>query len=313
MDNSDPPYKRVLKRMAYRLGGLCPLKPQSVREGTELCRILQGHELLTTLGRLSKSGDDPGQIVQEYQSASNSLLTSPARDRFYLSVKPPALNFDPEHAAAIAATALLNGHGVHFDSHKFAQTDATLELLEVLLKRDLPCGEGRRGWRFSLTLPSRWKRSVADARWAVANGVRVRLVKGDFEAGASLEVDPGRGLLELVDQLAGKVPGLALATHDCTLAREAIARGRKAGSSLQLELFFGRPASDMVALSRETGVPLGFYVPYGDTLLIYLIRDLLGNPGKLLRRDSLELFGRQKTKLARITEALPQRGPSARG
>jgi proline dehydrogenase len=301
MESNDPQYKKLLKKMAYRLGKLYPIKPQSISEGAELCQTLQGLDLFTTLGKLSKSGDDPTEIVHEYQLASNSLLQSPTRDRFYLSVKPPALNFDPEYAEIIATTALQNGHGVHFDSHKFAQTDPTLALLEALLGRKLPSNDSRRGWRFSLTLPSRWKRSVADARWAAGNRVRVRVVKGDFGAGPGDEVDPGRGFLDLVEQLAGAVPDLALATHDCVLAREAIAKCQKAGVSVQLELFFGRPASAMLALARETGVPVGFYVPYGETLLIYVIRDLLTNPHKLLRRDSFELFGSPKTKLARIT------------
>ena len=303
MDSSDPQYKILLKKMVYRLGKVYPIKPQSISEGAELCQALQGHDLFTTLGKLSKSGDDPTEIVREYQLASNSLLQSPVRGRFYLSVKPPALNFDPGHAESIATTALLNGHGVHFDSHKFAQADATLELLKELLRRKLPSNDSRRGWRFSLTLPSRWKRSVADARWAAENGVRVRVVKGDFAAGPGEELDPGRGFLELVEQLAGKVPDLALATHDCVLAREAIATCQKAGASVQLELFFGRPASAILALAREKGVSVGFYVPYGDTLLIYVIRDLLTNPHKLLRRDSFELFGSPTTKLARITGA----------
>ena len=304
MESEDPRYKKELKKMAYRLGLLCPIKPQSVSEGAELCRILQGHDLLTTLGRLSKSGDDPAQIVREYQEASNSLLSSPVPERFYLSLKPPALNFDPEFAAAIAATALKNGHGVHFDSHKFGHTDATLRLLEELLMRKLPWPGSRRGWNFSLSLPSRWKRSAADARWAAERGVRVRLVKGDFGAEATEELEPGRGFLDLVRQLAGKVPNLALATHDCALARESIAICQKGGSAPQLELFFGRPASDILALARETGVPVGFYVPYGDTLLVYVIRDLLTNPLKLLRRDSFELLGSQQRKLSRITGAL---------
>jgi proline dehydrogenase len=303
MESSEPQYKKLLKKMAYRVGKLYPIKPQSISEGAELCHILQGHDLFTTLGKLSKSGDDPLEIVNEYQLASNSLLQSPVRDRFYLSVKPPALNFDPEYAETIATTALLNGHGVHFDSHKYAQADVTLELLAELLRRKLPANDSRRGWRFSLTLPSRWRRSLADARWAAENGVRVRVVKGDFEAGPGDGVDPGRGFTQLVQQLAGKVPDLALATHDCVLAREAIAICQKAGAPVQLELFFGRPASAMLALARETGVPVGFYVPYGDTLLVYVIRDLLCNPHKLLRRDSFELLGTPKAKLARISGA----------
>ena len=120
---SDPPYKILLKKMAYRLGKLHPIKPQDISEGTELCRMLQGHDLFTTLAKLSKAGDDPEEVVRDYRVASNSLLSG--RDRFYLSLKLPALDFDIKHAAAIAATALINGHGVHFDSHKFAQTDPT--------------------------------------------------------------------------------------------------------------------------------------------------------------------------------------------
>jgi proline dehydrogenase len=304
MESSEPNYKRQLKKLVYRLGMIYPLKPQSILEGAELCRILQQHDLFTTLGKLSKSGDDPAELVREYQQASNSLLTSPVRDRFYLSLKPPALGFDLGNAAAIAATALQNGHGVHFDSHKFNQTDPTLQLLEQILKRDLPASGRQGSWRFSLSLPSRWKRSLADARWAAERGVRIRIVKGDFQAGPAQEVDAGRGFLDLVDQLGGKVPHLALATHDRALAQACLARCQSAGTPVQLELFFGRPASDMLALSRETGVPAGFYVPYGDTLLIYVIRDLLSNPHKLLRRDSFELLGSQGRKLARITGAL---------
>jgi proline dehydrogenase len=304
MESSDPAYKRLLKRCAYGLGKLYPIKPQNVGEGAELCRVLQGHDLLTTLGRLSKFGDDPVQIVNEYQTASTTLFNSPTPDGFYLSVKPPAIDFDPGYAAAIAASALLNGHGIHFDSHKFHQTDATLGLLQGLLTLNLPSDARQDRWRFSLSVPTRWKRSMSDARWAVENGVRIRLVKGDFAADLSEEVDSIRGFLNLVDQLAGKVPCLALATHDCVLAREAVARCKKAGTTVQLELFFGRPASAMLALSREMKVPAGFYVPYGDTLLVYVIKDLLTNPLKLLRRDSFEVLGSQKTKLTRITRYL---------
>jgi proline dehydrogenase len=304
MEPSEPRYRKQLKSMAYRLGKICPLKPQSVTEGTELCGILQEYGLFTTLGRLSKSGDDPLQIVREYQLASNYLLKSPARDRFYLSVKPPALEFNSEYAAAIAATALLNGHGVHLDSHKFAQTDATLRLLDDLLQRQLPADDRPASWRFSLSVPSRWKRSRQDARWAADRGVRIRLVKGDFAAETGEALDPCAGFLDLVGQLAGKVPFLALATHDSDLAAQCIARCRKAGTAVQLELFFGRPASAVLELCRSAGVPVGFYVPYGDTLLVYVIRDLLTNPHKLLRRDSFELLGSQRRKLARITGCL---------
>jgi len=294
----------TLKQLAYRLGKPFPVKPSSVAEGTELCRILQGHQLLTTLGRLSKAGDDPAQIVEEYQRASNSLTRDCAGERFYLSVKPPALRFDHERAAAIAGSALLNGHGVHLDSHKYHEAEPTFALLDHLLAQSLPGAEARRNWRLGVSLPTRWKRSRADARCAVEKGVRVRLVKGDFPAPPGEEVDAVQGCRDLVDQLAGKVPGLALATHDCALARECIERCRRCGSQLQLELFFGRPASSLLALAKEYDVPVGFYIPYGDTLFVYLVRDLLTHPLKLLRGHPAELLGTLETKLARIVRAL---------
>ncbi|GFO70322.1 hypothetical protein GMLC_39010 [Geomonas limicola] len=292
------------KTVIYALGRLVPIQPQSVAQGAQLCRILQGHQFFTTLGRLSKAGDDPGQIVREYQAASRALKEDTPAERFYLSVKPPALRFVRDHAAAIAATALENGHGIHFDSHKFQETDATLQLLDELIGMRLPGPPGTSPWRYSLSLPTRWKRSREDARWAAQRGVRVRLVKGDFPGPADEELDPMEGCLELVDLVAGQVPELALASHDCALALDTVMHCRKTGTKVSLELFFGRPATAMLALGKDLGVPVGFYVPYGETLSVYLVRDLLANPLKLLRPDALEIFGTHQTKLARIARAL---------
>lgn len=301
---SDCRYAGHLKSFLYSLSKRCAIGPRDGSEAAEVCKVLGGHDIASTLGKLSRSGDDPVRIVQEYQLASNSLKSSPATDRFYLSLKPPALNFDTRHAAAIVATALQNGHGVHFDAHGFAYAEQSLTLLEAVMQLH-PHSKGRaRNWSFGLTLPSRWKRSLSDARWAAGKGVRPRVVKGDFRAGPADEVDPGKGFLALVDQLAGHVSELAVATHDCALAREAVLRCKRAGSAVELELFFGMPSASMMAMSWEMEVPVRFYVPYGDTLLIYLVRDLLTNPHKVLRRSAFEVLGSPKTKLARIIASL---------
>jgi proline dehydrogenase len=168
-----------------------------------------------------------------------------------------------------------------------------------------PPSEVPLGWRFSLTLPSRWKRSQADAQWASEMGVRVRLVKGEFRASSSSgETDPREGFLLLVDRLAGHVPEIAVATHDYPLAREAIARCMRSGTHIELELLFGIPASNMIKLSREMAIPLRFYVPYGDTLLVYGIRHFITYPHKLFRPDSLQVISSSSSKLARILESL---------
>jgi proline dehydrogenase len=306
MEQEDSLFRKQLKSLAYGLAKRYPIRPGNHLEAAEICRALHDHGIASTLGKLSKSGDDPAQIVREYQTASNSLKSAPGAGSFYLSLKPPALDFNSEYVAAIVGTAWRNGHSVHFDAHGASSADRTLRLLASAMER-FPAKDGAvRGWSFGLTLPSRWKRSLADARWAASCGVRPRLVKGDFKAAPSDEVDPGKGFLALVELLAGEVSELAVATHDCALAREAVVRCRRVGTAVQLELFFGRPTGAMMALSRELQVPVRFYVPYGDTLLIYVIRDLLTNPQKILRPSSLEVLGSQETKLARIIAALPR-------
>jgi proline dehydrogenase len=298
-------YKTQLKRIVYGLGALCPVSPKNLPEGLDVCRVLHGHGIPSTLGKFSKDGDDPAQIVHEYRMASEALKSTSAGDRFYLSLKPPALGFDVEHATAIVATALQNGHGVHFDSHDHHLTDPTIRLLEQVMDQNGWPNDMAGRWRFGLTLPARWKRSVADAGWVAEKGVRARLTKGEFKSiGSSDERDPLKGFLALVDRLAGNVPEIAVATHDYALAREAIGRCKRARSSVQLELLFGMPTGEMIALSREMEVPVRFYVPYGDTLLIYGIRRFLANPHKLLRPDFLDVVSGHKTKLARIVSSL---------
>jgi proline dehydrogenase len=303
---ANPVKYKMLKSLVYGVAKCCPIRPSNSVDAAILCRALIEHGIGATMGKLSKSGDDPTRIVEEYQAASHSLKNNTGKDRFYLSLKPPALKFDTEYAAAIVSTALQNGQGVHFDAHGFNFADPTLRLLEAMLERGTVAPAGAApGWSFGLTLPSRWKRSLADASWAAKRGVRPRLVKGDFKAGSgSEEVEPSQGFLALVDSLVGEVAELAVATHDCRLAREAVTRCKKGGCAVQLELFFGMPSGNIMELATELEVPVRFYVPYGDTLLIYVIRDLLTNPHKILRRRSYQVLGSQETKLARIMAAL---------
>jgi proline dehydrogenase len=294
-------YRRWLKGGIHTLGSLYSPGPRTAPEAVEISRALSRHGISTTLGQFGMVGDDPARSVHEYCLASASLLNISPGDSHYLSLKPPVLQFDLRHSTTIASTALLNGQGVLFDSHGHHLADPTLQLLEELMRQDLPRGDRLSRWSFGLALPSRWKRSQADARWAAERGVTVRLVKGEFRAGSSHEEnDPRGGFLALVDQLAGNVPELGIATHDRNLAEEAIARCKAAGAPVQLELLFGIPAPDMMALARETAVRIRYYVPFGNTLLVYGLRHFLTHPRKLLRPGAREIVASHRSKMERI-------------
>jgi len=295
----------LLKKVAYSLGKLVAVNPNNHVKGIEVCHFLHHHGIASTLGKFSRSGDDPARIVREYRKAGTFLLDNCSGEPFYLSLKPPALEFNIEHTADIARMAFKNGHAINFDAHHHFQAEPTIQLLEQLVGRIGPTPTPHAKWHYCLTLPSRWKRSVADAGWVAAEGLRVRLVKGEFKARrARDEIDPVKGFMELTDRLAGRVPEIAVATHDYELARQAIHRIKRSDSAVQLELIFGMPATRMILLSRQAKVPVRFYVPYGETLFLYGIRQFLANPHKLLRPIFPELFFGHKSKLSRIVSSL---------
>lgn len=294
-------HKNTIKHIAYALSKLYAIDPKSCSKGIEVCHALSTHGIFATLGKFSKDSDPPEQIVGECRQCSASMNRNTVENNFYLSLKPPALQFNLDHVKNIAAVALQKGHGIHFDSHDHILMEPTLQLLQDSIRHIGPGQPSKRTWQWGVTVPSRWKRSVADVRWAVKNAVRVRLVKGEFRAAhVSEEMNACKGFLKLVDLVSGNAPELAVATHDYELAKEAIVRARKKGTHVQLELLFGMPAAPMIALSREMHVPLRFYVAYGETLLLYGIRHLAVNPHKLVRSNAFETFQKHDLRLSRI-------------
>jgi proline dehydrogenase len=299
-----------LKQVAYRLGKIVAIKPGNHVQGIEVCHWLHHHGIASTLGKFSRNGDNPAQIVHEYQKAGSFLLDNYSNEPFYLSLKPPALEFNIDYTTAIALTAFKYGHAINFDAHDHILAEPTIKLLEQLMDRIGADQAALTKWRYCLTLPSRWKRSLADADWVISKGLRARLVKGEFKAcNPRDEMDPVKGFLELTDRLAGKIPEIAVATHDYELARQAVSRIKKTDTAVQLELIFGMPTTDMILLSKQLKIPARFYVPYGDTLFIYGFRQFLTNPHKLLRPNLPELFSGHKSKLSRIVTGLAANNP----
>jgi proline dehydrogenase len=297
--------KRRLKQIILKWGARVPIDPATCSRGVALCHMLHDHGIPATIGKFSRNGDSPETIVSEYQFCSIAMRSASHENSFYLSLKPPALQFDPRRTVSICNLALQNGHGVHFDSHDHDLQGPTIALLDDTIGRTGAGISTTANWRWGLTLPSRWKRSLGDLRWAIKKGIRVRLVKGEFKAARSSdEMNPQEGFLTMVERLAGSVAEIAVATHDHQLAREAVECARKKDTQVELELLFGMPAGGMIALSKEMQIPLRFYVPYGDNLLLYGLRHYLTHPHKLLRPDLGTVLGGMRSKLSYIVRSV---------
>jgi proline dehydrogenase len=122
----------------------------------------------------------------------------------------------------------------------------------------------------------------------------VRVVKGQWEDPDNPKLDMRRGFLEVIDELAGKAVHVAVATHDPPLAREAVRRLKKAGTSCELELIYGLPMNAVMQVATEHQLPVRLYVPYGKSYMPYALSHLRKNPRVVwwFVRDTLAVHSR---------------------
>jgi proline dehydrogenase len=132
--------------------------------------------------------------------------------------------------------------------------------------------------RLGTTLPGRLKRSHVDAEWAIAHGLAVRVVKGEWPDPAIAHCDLRKRFLDLIDRLAGRARHVAVATHDLALSREAIGRLRSAGTACEVEVLLGMPSQQMLDWAKANAVRTRIYVPYGRGFIPNIVGLLRHNP-----------------------------------
>jgi proline dehydrogenase len=233
------------------------------------CRRLGGEAIAGTVG-FWDDGETPREIVGACLAALDAL--EGARLDCDLSVKAAPLGFAPALLSELLDRGGRAGVRVKLDALGPGTVEPTFRLLAALT----PAHPG-----LGCTLPARWRRSVEDAERAVALGLRVRVVKGQFPDAREREQDPRTGFLEVVERVKGRGGHVAVATHDAELAREALARLRASGTSCELELLLGLPRRRPVGVARAAGVGVRLYVPYGHAWLPYRLSEAGQHPGVL--------------------------------
>ena len=133
-----------------------------------------------------------------------------------------------------------------------------------------------------IAIPGRWANSPALADRAVELGLRVRVVKGQWEDPADPDIDLKEGFLGVIDRLAGRCREVGVATHDVALASEAIRRLNAAGTPAEQELLFGLPMDASAQSARQAGLNTRIYIAYGEAWIPYSIRSALRHPRTML-------------------------------
>lgn len=271
--------KLLLKPLAItlRIAGRAYVPGDKLSDALKIAQDLATRGMSSTLGYFHSAREPNHRIV----NISIDLIDAVAKlnPPGYISIKAPALNYDPASIAAIVSRAMEHDTIAHFDSHERITADPTLECVHAAVAQ---------GAQVSLSIPGRWLRSPDDADEMCRLGVRIRVVKGEWADPYLPHLDPNKGFLAVIDRIAGRARSVAIATHDPDLAREALVRLRNAGTPCEIELLNGLPKRKLLALGREFAVPIRVYIPFGIAWRPYALGKLGENPKMLwwLLRDA---------------------------
>jgi proline dehydrogenase len=234
-----------------------------------VARRLAADGIPSTLGFWPIGTETAREMAYQYFASTEALAAS--RLDGYLSIKPPAFGFDAGLATEMAARARALAVRLHCDSHGIESVDPSHRMIERMLDHLSPADLGT-------TLPGRWRRSLADADWAIERGLSVRVVKGQWPDPEDPKQDMRQGCLKVIDRLAGRARRVAVASHDLPLLAEATTRLRAAGTVCEVEAIYGVPMAPVLIWARENGVAFRAYIPYGKGFIPNAIGHLRRNP-----------------------------------
>lgn len=272
-----------LFRLALNIAGRVYVPGYKIDDAMLIARRLAARNIACTLGYfhnwLGPSQQESGQQIADISHAIVAAVAS-LEPKGYISIKAPAFDYSQDILAAVVSAAREHGVLAHFDSHSPATADATLACVRQAVELNAPAG---------ITIPGRWRRSLADADLACQLGVRVRVVKGEWADANDPDRDMRQGFLQVIDCLAGRACEVAVATHDPWLARESLVRLQAAGTPCELELLNGLPSRKLISLAREFSVPVRVYIPFGISWRPYALSKVGDNPRIMwwLLRDSV--------------------------
>jgi proline dehydrogenase len=259
---------------AYRSGS-------DMSDALDACRRLGSAGFATTICYWHPKTRQPLRVAEEYVAALDRL--DPQID-YRISLRPAGLAFDRGLFGSLHDSIRTAGRRLHLDATALDLADEVFGLI----------GSATGAPALGTTLPGRWRRSIQDADRVADLGLAARVVKGQYPDPENPGIDPGRGVLEVIDRLAARRVFTSVATHDGQLLREAIRRLRAAGAPCEAELLFGLPMARPIATAKACGAPVRIYVPYGDsappysgshllrrpTIAWWLLQDLVRGPNK---------------------------------
>lgn len=263
--------------------------------GMTLEEVLNAASLLNAQG-IAATLDSLGENVSTPEEAENSaaiyhqLLDAIGERKLKanVSVKLTQMGMDLDPALAESIVSRLVAHGrtvdsfVRVDMEGTPYTQATLDLVRRL--HALPGNEKRVG----VVIQAYLRRSEADIRQLMHEGIRVRLCKGAYQEPAELafpekaEVD--RNFVSLMKMLLASGLFHGIATHDEAMieATRRFAREQNIDrNAFEFQMLYGI-RRDLQKKLVEDGYRVRVYVPFGTEWYPYFMRRLAERPANVL-------------------------------
>lgn len=249
-----------------------------LEDALRVCERLSRDGFAGSIGYWPNSDDTPRVVADAYLAGIDAIAGRGLDST--VSIKAMVMDFDHDLISEITDRAAAAGIGIHYDSRSIEFADRTFDVVSAFAAHPEAIG---------CTLPGAWPRSIDDTDRVSDLGVNVRVVKGMWRDPEHPKLNLREGYLAVIDRLCDRAHHVGVATHDAWLAREALQRLTSSGTACELEQLFGLPTRETLRVARQFGVPIRFYIPYGNSwvpyafsrawrrprMMLWILRDLL--------------------------------------
>jgi proline dehydrogenase len=258
---------------------------EALDEAIEATRVLNGRNLQVALDHLGENVSDAGQAkaaVQDYIAALERIKQTGIDAN--ISIKLTALGLDisqelcEQNVCSILEYAQQYAIFVCIDMEGSAYTEQTIDITLRMHKQFEYIGTVVQSYLY---------RSKKDIEQLIAQGVRVRLVKGAYkepqEVAFQQKTENDRNFVRLLMMLLSRGNFPAIATHDEVIINAACKYIRDNGiskSAFEFQMLYGI-RRDLQEKLVHQGYNVRVYVPYGSQWYPYLMRRLAERPANL--------------------------------
>jgi proline dehydrogenase len=259
---------------------------EQLDEAIEVAHTLNKQRLAVSLDHLGENVSDEKEAqaaTADYTEILNRIKASGVDANISLKLTALGLDVSPqlceENVVQILEHARQFPIFVRIDMEGSAYTERTLDITLRLHERFEHVGT---------VIQSCLYRSKKDVEQLIAQGVRVRLVKGAYKEEKSLafqlKSDVDRNYVRLMTALLLRGNYPALATHDEAIIDAACKYTRDNGvsqGSFEFQMLYGIRRDLQERLVRQ-GYKVRVYVPYGSQWYPYLMRRMAERPANLM-------------------------------